>query len=115
VKRLDTPRNGQRIGTCRSRSSFKLVESRPRSGQIPDEISRSAATFPSLQVVHKSPTIFQSAAFAGLAVAASALQALLHQLPAHAPNGTPERLERGGPLVASCWFFSFSVAPPREM
>src|SRR4051812_11227049 len=25
VKRLDTPRNGQRIGTCRSRSSFKLV------------------------------------------------------------------------------------------
>jgi len=36
VKRLDTPRNGQRIGTCRSRSSFKLVEGRPKSGQNPD-------------------------------------------------------------------------------
>jgi hypothetical protein len=36
VKRLDTPRNGQRIGTCRSRSSFKLVGGRPRSGQKPD-------------------------------------------------------------------------------
>ena len=32
VKRLDTPRNGQRIGTCSSRSSFKLVGSHPRSG-----------------------------------------------------------------------------------
>ncbi len=36
VKRLDTPRNGQRIGTSRSRSSFKLVGGHPSSGQTPD-------------------------------------------------------------------------------
>ena len=36
VKRLDTPRNGQRIGICRSRSSFKLVGGHPRSGRTPD-------------------------------------------------------------------------------
>jgi hypothetical protein len=36
VKRLDTPRNGQRIGTSRSRSSFKLVGDHPRSGRTPD-------------------------------------------------------------------------------
>jgi hypothetical protein len=36
MKRLDTPRNGQRIGTCRSRSSFKLVGGHPRSGRNPD-------------------------------------------------------------------------------
>ena len=35
VKRLDTPRNGQRIGTSRSRSSFKLLGSHPRSGRTP--------------------------------------------------------------------------------
>jgi hypothetical protein len=40
VKRLGTPQNGQRIGTCRSRSSFKLVGSRPESGQIPDNVSK---------------------------------------------------------------------------
>jgi hypothetical protein len=38
VKRLDTPRNGQRIGTCRSRSGFKLVGIRPESGRKPDNV-----------------------------------------------------------------------------
>jgi hypothetical protein len=38
VKRLDTPRNGQRIGICRSRSSFKLVGAHPRSGRTPDRL-----------------------------------------------------------------------------
>jgi len=37
VKRLDTPRYGQSIGTCRSRSSFKLIGGRPRSGRKPDK------------------------------------------------------------------------------
>jgi hypothetical protein len=40
VKRLATPRYGQRIGTCRSRSSFKLVGGRPRSGRTPDRHPR---------------------------------------------------------------------------
>jgi hypothetical protein len=54
VKRLDAPRNGQRVGTSSSRSSFKLVGGHPRSGRTP--AGRSAATFRSLQVVpHPNP------------------------------------------------------------
>jgi hypothetical protein len=37
MKRLDTHRNRQCIGTCRSRSSFRLVGGRPRSGRTPDK------------------------------------------------------------------------------
>jgi hypothetical protein len=40
VKRLDTPRNGQGIGICRSRSSSKLLGGHPRSGQFPDKRCR---------------------------------------------------------------------------
>src|SRR5262249_37062054 len=36
VKRLDTLRNDQRIGTSRSRSTIKIIGGHPRSGQNPD-------------------------------------------------------------------------------
>jgi hypothetical protein len=62
VKRLATPRYGQRIGISRSRSSFKLVGGRPRSGRNPDNVrslggqapvaaSRSSSEFRSLPAV----------------------------------------------------------------
>jgi hypothetical protein len=52
VKRLDTPRNGQRIGTCRSRSSFKLVGGHPRSGQNPDSDSEQPPALIALNYSH---------------------------------------------------------------